>query len=94
MAVPKKKTSTSKRDMRRSHHALKKQNVVTHKYGDYQLQHQICIGGFYGKKNILTTKPHLAELYNTQPEEINNIQDGTDTGIAVREISNNSDTLE
>jgi len=99
MAVPKKKTSTTKRNMRRSHHALKPINVVTHKYGDYQLQHNISAGGFYGKKNILTTKPHLAELYNTKPElendDISEKGDGTDVGIGIKEIrKNQSDTLE
>lgn len=48
MAVPKRKTSQSKRNMRRSHHALKPTNVVLNKEtGEYQRQHCISSDGTY-----------------------------------------------
>jgi large subunit ribosomal protein L32 len=60
MAVPKKKTSPSRRNMRRSHLALKKQNIVTDAHsGEYVLPHHMCLvdGTYKGKqvikKNIL-----------------------------------------
>jgi len=43
MAVPKKKTTQSKRDMRRSHHALKKQALVKCQHcGKMKLNHHQC----------------------------------------------------
>jgi large subunit ribosomal protein L32 len=48
MAVPKRKTSQSKRNMRRSHHALEKVNVVVNKQtGEFQRQHCIASDGTY-----------------------------------------------
>lgn len=48
MAVPKRKTSQSKRNMRRSHHALAKVNVVVNKQtGEFQRQHCIALDGTY-----------------------------------------------
>ena len=42
MAVPKKKTSTSRRNMRRSHHALGKINVIMDsETGEYRLPHRM-----------------------------------------------------
>lgn len=42
MAVPKKKTSKSKRNMRRSHLALKKINVIVDsETGEYRLPHRM-----------------------------------------------------
>jgi len=55
MAVPKKKTSKSKRNMRRSHHALKPVNVVIDKEsGEYRLPHTLCKAtGRYNNKVVL-----------------------------------------
>ena len=54
MAVPKKKTSTSKRNMRRSGHALKKVNIIADsETGEYKLPHHIS-GGRYNKRQIVT----------------------------------------
>ncbi len=60
MAVPKKKTSKSRRNMRRSHLAEKKQNIITDSHsGEYVLPHRMCLldGTYKGKqiikKNIL-----------------------------------------
>ncbi len=60
MAVPKKKTSKSKRNMRRSHDALSKINVVIDKdSGEYRLPHHIdASSGSYNKKQIVTEKPN------------------------------------
>ena len=55
MAVPKRKTSTSKKRMRRSHHKLSLVNVVEDKKsGEYKLSHHIDLkSGFYNGKKIL-----------------------------------------
>ena len=55
MAVPKRKTSTSKKRMRRSHHKLNAVNVVEDKKsGEYRLSHHVDLkSGFYNGKKIL-----------------------------------------
>ena len=55
MAVPKRKTSVSKKKMRRSHHRLIPSNVVEDKKsGEYKLSHHIDLkSGFYNGKKIL-----------------------------------------
>jgi large subunit ribosomal protein L32 len=55
MAVPKRKTSFSKKRMRRSHHKLIKVNVVEDKKsGEYRLSHHVDLkSGFYNGKKIL-----------------------------------------
>jgi len=53
MPVPKKKTSKSKRDMRRSHHALTPTNTATcSQCGERKLMHQVCpsCGTYRGRK--------------------------------------------
>lgn len=55
MAVPKKKTSKSKRDMRRSHHALET-NACSEcpKCGELVRPHHVCEScGTYNKKEII-----------------------------------------
>ena len=58
MAVPKKKTSTSRRNMRRSHDALKPLNVsVDSKTGEYKLSHHISLkDGFYRGRQVVKVK--------------------------------------
>jgi len=55
MAVPKRKTSTSKKRMRRSHHKLSAANVIEDKKsGEYKLSHHIDLkSGFYNGTRIL-----------------------------------------
>ena len=55
MAVPKRKTSNSKKKMRRSHHKLSPINIVEDKKsGDYKLSHHIDLkSGYYNGKKIL-----------------------------------------
>tara|TARA_E500000178_G_C16899565_1_gene697397 strand:+ start:420 stop:620 length:201 start_codon:yes stop_codon:yes gene_type:complete len=55
MAVPKRKTSVSKKKMRRSHHRLSRTNIVEDKKsGEYKLSHHIDLkSGFYNGKKIL-----------------------------------------
>lgn len=55
MAVPKKKTSQSKRNMRRSHHALKSINVVVDSVtGEYKLPHHINLtDGTYNNRQVI-----------------------------------------
>ena len=58
MAVPKRKTSVSKRNMRRSHDSLKKINVILDKdSGDPRLSHRIDLStGMYKGREILKKK--------------------------------------
>tara|TARA_B100000963_G_scaffold356732_1_gene377461 strand:+ start:586 stop:777 length:192 start_codon:yes stop_codon:yes gene_type:complete len=58
MAVPKRKTSVSKRNMRRSHDSLKKINIILDKdSGEPRLSHQIDIStGVYKGRQILKKK--------------------------------------
>ena len=55
MAVPKRKTSISKKRMRRSHHKLSAENIVEDKKsGEYKLSHHVDLKtGFYNGKKIL-----------------------------------------
>ena len=58
MAVPKRKTSVSKRNMRRSHNSLKKINVILDKdSGEPRLSHKIDVStGMYKGRQILNKK--------------------------------------
>tara|TARA_B100000989_G_scaffold149874_1_gene111748 strand:+ start:1159 stop:1350 length:192 start_codon:yes stop_codon:yes gene_type:complete len=58
MAVPKRKTSVSKRNMRRSHDSLKNINVILDKdSGEPRLSHRIDIStGMYKGRQILKKK--------------------------------------
>jgi len=58
MAVPKRKTSVSKRNMRRSHNSLKKINVILDKEsGEPRLSHKIDLAtGMYNGREILKKK--------------------------------------
>jgi len=55
MAVPKRKTSKSKKNQRRSHHVIKPVNIVEDKKsGEHRLSHHIDLKtGFYNGKKIL-----------------------------------------
>ncbi len=55
MAVPKRKTSKSRRNKRRSHHKVPNVNVIADKKsGEYKLSHHIDLKtGFYNGKKIL-----------------------------------------
>ena len=55
MAVPKRKTTVSKRNKRRSHHRIKDVNIIEDKKsGEYKLSHHIDLKtGFYKGKQIL-----------------------------------------
>lgn len=57
MAVPKKKTSKSKRDQRRSHDALRTTNLVEcPNCGELKLPHHICGAcGHYRGREIIDT---------------------------------------
>jgi large subunit ribosomal protein L32 len=58
MAVPKKKTSKSKRNMRRSHLALGKINVVVDsETGEYKLPHHMSLtDGTYNNRQVTVKK--------------------------------------
>ena len=54
MAVPKRKTTPSKRKMRRSHDTIEAINVVTEKTtGEYTLPHHISVNGYYRGRKVL-----------------------------------------
>ncbi len=55
MAVPKRKTTVSKRNKRRSHHKVSNTNVIEDKKsGEYKLSHHIDLkSGYYNGKKIL-----------------------------------------
>jgi large subunit ribosomal protein L32 len=58
MAVPKRKTSRSKRDMRRSHDTLKLLNIVEDKEsGEPRISHRLDLStGMYNGKQIIKKK--------------------------------------
>ena len=57
MAVPKRKTSVSKRNMRRAHDSLSKKNVIENQTtGEYSLSHQISPDGYYKGRQVITPK--------------------------------------
>lgn len=62
MAVPKKKTSKSRRNMRRSHHALKGvnagENATT---GELMLSHNISLDGFYRGRQVIVKRASAQE---------------------------------
>ncbi|MCS6987114.1 MAG: 50S ribosomal protein L32 [Sphingomonadaceae bacterium] len=55
MAVPKKKVSPSRRNMRRSHHALRPVTVVEcSNCGELKLPHHVCPAcGFYDGREVI-----------------------------------------
>tara|TARA_B100000242_G_C42719160_1_gene335926 strand:+ start:392 stop:565 length:174 start_codon:yes stop_codon:yes gene_type:complete len=55
MAVPKRKTSVSKKKMRRSHHRVKQSSIVEDKKsGEFRLSHHLDLKtGYYNGKKIL-----------------------------------------
>jgi large subunit ribosomal protein L32 len=64
MAVPKKKTSKSKRNMRRSHDNHKPINVIISKDGVPSLPGQITPDGTYGGKKVIAEKAPKTEASN------------------------------
>ena len=58
MAVPKRKTSKSKRNKRRSHHRISLPNIIEDKKsGEFRLSHHVDLTtGFYNGKQILERK--------------------------------------
>ena len=58
MAVPKRKTSKSKRNKRRSHHHISAINIIEDKKsGEYRLSHHVDLKtGLYNGKQILEPK--------------------------------------
>ena len=58
MAVPKRKTSKSKRNKRRSHHKISSINIIEDKKsGEFRLSHHIDLKtGIYNGKQILEPK--------------------------------------
>ena len=55
MAVPKRKTTVSRRNKRRSHHRISNVNVIEDKKtGEYRVSHHIDLKtGFYNGKKVL-----------------------------------------
>lgn len=58
MAVPKKKTSKSRRNMRRSHHALDGVMVVENSTtGELMMPHNISVDGYYKGRLVIVKHP-------------------------------------
>ena len=58
MAVPKRKTSKSRRDQRRSHHKIKDINIIEDKKsGEYRLSHHVDLKtGYYKGRQVFEPK--------------------------------------
>ena len=58
MAVPKRKTSKSRRDLRRSHHKIKNANVIEDKKsGEFRLSHHVDLKtGLYKGRQVFDPK--------------------------------------
>ncbi len=57
MAVPKRKTSPSRRNMRRSHDKLRKVTVVEDKTtGELKRPHHVSLDGYYNGRQVTTAK--------------------------------------
>lgn len=57
MAVPKRKKSKSARNMRRSHHALDRENVVEDKTtGELKRPHHVSADGYYNGRQVTKAK--------------------------------------
>ena len=58
MAVPKRKTSKSRRDIRRSHHKIKNANVIEDKKsGEFRLSHHVDLKtGLYNGRQVFEPK--------------------------------------
>ena len=58
MAVPKRKTSKSRRDKRRSHHRIKNANVIEDKKsGEFRLSHHVVLKtGLYKGRQVFEPK--------------------------------------
>ena len=58
MAVPKRKTSKSKRNKRRSHHKIKSVNIIQDKKsGEFRLPHHVDLKtGFYKGRQVFDPK--------------------------------------
>jgi large subunit ribosomal protein L32 len=67
MAVPKKKTSKSKRGMRRSHQNHKPINVIVNSKGIASLPGHIAMDGTYGGKLIISEKRTSKKEETTEP---------------------------
>ncbi len=59
MAVPKRKTSKSRRNMRRSHHRLKAVNMVECSHcGELKRSHHVCGAcGYYKERQVFQVAP-------------------------------------
>ena len=74
MAVPKRKTSPSKRGSRRAHDALRPLNLVVNRTsGELQLPHHVCPAGFYKAKDVMTSrkveKTTVAQMTQEETQE-------------------------
>jgi large subunit ribosomal protein L32 len=72
MAVPKKKTSKSKRNMRRSHDSLKCINVVVDPItGEYKLPHQLSkVDGTYNGRKVVVVNDNNNYVDETEAETL------------------------
>lgn len=73
MAVPKRKTSKSRRNQRRAHDALKRINVIVDSTtGEYKLPHHVCAAdGTYNSRPVIIRNDNNESFKDeTQPETL------------------------
>jgi large subunit ribosomal protein L32 len=59
MAVPKRKTSKSRRNMRRAHHALEGVTVAEDRTtGELKRPHHVSLDGYYNGRQVTAAKVH------------------------------------
>lgn len=62
MAVPKRRKTSSRRDMRRSHDALPQATFSTEQLtGELHKRHHICANGYYRGKKIFNIKTKIKD---------------------------------
>ena len=72
MAVPKKKTTKSKRNMRRAHDAIKPINVIVDPVtGEYKLPHHMSLSdGTYKNRQVVVERQESAGADETEAETL------------------------
>lgn len=72
MAVPKKKTTKSRRNMRRAHDAIKAVNVIVDPVtGEYKLPHHISlVDGTYKGRQVVVENKNTGFVDETEPETL------------------------
>ncbi len=88
MAVPKRKTSNSRKGMRRSHHAIGQINIAFDSItGEAKLPHHMSVDGYYKGKKIIVEKPKNEKVVASASSEAK----AEEETKAVQQVENNVD---